>query len=878
MKKILLLVVVALVNITTLKAQNNACLGLKNPENFGMYSNYSGQTGSREAGVSTYQTQYLQMTSAIIPFTQLSTTQTTYSSGYCNPGNDDRNIYKIKNTGTDPHTLGRLSYTPPSDDSFIKSIRLGNCYGGAEAEGLYYTMQVTPDNALIFIHYAIVLYNSLHSEYQGGYNPEFIIRVKQETYEGSNIFGDISDTLCYFVRSPLNSSNLGVWQNTGGSGGAESVYKPWTKVAINLYNYLYKKVRIEIYTGDCGYSAHYGYCYIAGDCQPMKLRASDCAAGDATHVATIAAPKGLDTYRWQRKNAVGNWEDIAGATDSILFIQTADFYLDNTGNRVPSNDFKCIMTSALDPSKPFESYLQTTVNNKKPYISIDTTMDCDGSIVLTDRSVAPYTPNEDDVVDTNLSVWDFGDGSEPVTGGKVRHVYANPGEYVVTLRSSAANGTCYAINSRPVKIRRAPKVQIFAEDTTVCYRDRPYLIAQSSENIREYLWVVEDVATGARDTTQRNMDSTLVGYPFRDTSIVYVTATNFAGCDTTVSIKIYAEEYPRLIVTGDTVICNGNESRVNVSSHIKNCTFEWYTDTTRASINVGPELVRQPTKDETYYVKVTTTNGCVGWDSLSIRLMVPELTSDKTKVCSRDTVMLIAKNAVYYEWTSTPPDPSLKANEANEGNDTIIVTPTQTTIYEMVGLGSDSCRATPLTKEIIVYQYPEPELEYSPRFVDSEDPFITFTNLTPGITETEWDFFDGEIFTTHSVTYEFKDFTIDSVSVKLTTSNELGCTSDTTVKLPVSVFAVWVPNAFTPDKPENNVFRSYTGNNIRDYSLYIYDREGRQVFYTDDKDAAWDGTFKGRKCEKGVYVWVVSYRRLETDKVIQQKGTVTLLR
>ena len=871
MKKILLLVVVALVNVTTLKAQNDACPGLKNPVSFGMYSNYSGQTGSREDGTSSYQTQYLQMTSSVIPFTQLATV-TGGSSPYCITGNDESNKFVIKSTGTDPHTLGRLSYTPPTDDSFIKSIRLGNCYGGAEAEGLYYTMRVSPENALIFIHYAIVLYNALHGTEA---NPEFIIRVKRETQEGSGVYTNISDTLCYIVQSPTSSNNLGVWQNTGGSGGAYSVYKPWTKVAINLYQYLNQKVRIEVYTGDCSYSAHYGYCYIAGDCQPMKLQASDCAAGDATHVATISAPKGLDTYRWQRKNGVGNWEDITGATDSILLVQTTDFYVDNTGNRVATNEFKCIMTSALDPTKPITSYLQTTVNNKKPYISIDTTMDCDGSIVLTDRSVAPYTPNEDDVVDTNLSVWDFGDGSEPVTGGKVRHVYANPGEYVVTLRSSAANGTCYAINSRPVKIRRAPKVQIFAEDTTVCYRDRPYLIAQSSENIREYLWVVEDVATGARDTTQRNMDSTLVGYPFRDTSIVYLTATNFAGCDTTVSITIYAEEYPRLIVTGDTVICNGNESTVNVSSHIKNCTFEWYTDTARASISVGSELVSRPTKDETYYVKVTTTNGCVGWDSLRIRLMVPELTSDKTKVCSRDTVMLIAKNAVYYEWTSTPHDPSL---EGQESNDTIKVAPTQTTIYKMVGLGSDSCRATPLTKEITVYQYPVPELEYSPRFVDSEDPFITFTNLTADVIETEWNFFDGEIFTTPSVTYEFKDFTIDSVSVKLTTSNELGCTSDTIVKLPVSVFAVWVPNAFTPDKPENNVFRSYTGNNIRDYSLYIYDREGRQVFYTDDKDAAWDGTFKGRKCEKGVYVWVVSYRRLETDKVIQQKGTVTLLR
>lgn len=127
----------------------------------------------------------------------------------------------IKSTGTDPHTLGRLSYTPPTDDSFIKSIRLGNCYGGAEAEGLYYTMRVSSENALIFIHYAIVLYNALHGT---DANPEFIIRVKRETQEGSGVYTNISDTLCYIVQSPTSSNNLGVWQNTGGSGGGFLIF------------------------------------------------------------------------------------------------------------------------------------------------------------------------------------------------------------------------------------------------------------------------------------------------------------------------------------------------------------------------------------------------------------------------------------------------------------------------------------------------------------------------------------------------------------------------------------------------------------------------------------------------------------------------------
>ncbi|MBR4300810.1 MAG: gliding motility-associated C-terminal domain-containing protein, partial [Bacteroidales bacterium] len=620
-------------------------------------------------------------------------------------------------------------------------------------------------------------------------------------------------------------------------------------------------------------------CYIAGDCQPMQLQASDCAAGAATEVATIKAPKGLQSYRWQAKNELGNWvdlqdiQDIRIVNDSILRIQTVDFPVDQTtGGRVSTNDFKCIMTSAMDPSKPFTSWLQTTVNNKKPYMSITTSSECDGSVTFTDISVAPYVETFLDKVDTSQSKWDFGDGSPIKVGGCVSHTYAEPGEYNVTLITTAANGTCYTEGSRPATVRKRPPLDVVTSDTNICQGDRLRFLSGTDVQLYDYRWVVHR-QDGHKDTI---LDDPELLWYFQDTSIVELTARNAAGCDTTVFKTIYVEEFPKLIIEGDTVVCNGTQSIINVSSNLPNCTFGWYLDMENTTPNyTGSQMVRTPTQDETYYVKVTTPNGCVSWDSLHIRLMIPELTSDKVKICAYDTVQLIGKNAVTYEWTATPSDPSLVGQE---NKDTIYVTPLVNTTYKMVGLGNNGCRANPLTKNITVYPYPIPQLEYDPTFVDSENPFITFNNLTVGATYTEWDFHDGKKMSGPTVTYEFKDFTIDSAYVTMTTSNEMGCTSDTTIAMPISIFAVWVPNAFTPDKSDNNLFRTYTGNDIRDYSLYIYDREGRQLFYTDDKEGTWDGTFNGKKCQQGVYVWVVSYRRLETDKVLQQKGTVVLLR
>ena len=880
MRKYVLLVSVLLMLNIGLKAQNSACPGLKNPIAFTMYSQYSGQTGSRTSGASSYNQSYMIMNSAIINNVALATTvspETSYNSS-CRAGNNEANRFIIKQQGTDPHTTqSQLTYTPSYDASFTSSIRLGNCYNDAEAEGLYYTLDVSPENALLFIHYAIVLEAPGHGPTG---NPEFMIRVKRETSPGVFANTDMADTLCYIVQSPNSASNPAApWVNAG-SG---IVYKPWAKVAINLNKYLYQKVRIEMYVGDCQPTAHFGYCYIAGDCQPMQLQASDCAAGAATEVATITAPKGLQSYRWQAKNELGNWVDlqdiqnngqiIRTVNDSILRIQTVDFPEDQTtGGRVSTNDFKCIMTSAMDPSKPFTSWLQTTVNNKKPYMSITTSSECDGSVTFTDISVAPYVETEADMVDTSQSKWDFGDGSPIKIGGRVSHRYAAPGEYNVTLITTAANGTCFTEGARPATVRKRPPLDVVTSDTNICQGDRLRFLSGTDVQLYDYRWVVHR-QDGHKDTI---LDDPELLWYFQDTSIVELTARNAAGCDTTVFKTIYVEEFPKLIIEGDTVVCNGTQSVINVSANLPNCTFGWYLDMENTTPNyTGSQMVRTPTQDETYYVKVTTPNGCVSWDSLHIRLMIPELTSDKVKICAYDTVQLIGQKAVTYEWTATPSDPSLVGQE-NE--DTIYVTPLVNTTYKMVGLGNNGCRANPLTKNITVYPYPIPQLEYDPTFVDSEDPFITFNNLTVGATYTEWDFHDGKKMSGPTVTYEFKDFTIDSAYVTMTTSNEMGCTSDTTIAMPISIFAVWVPNAFTPDKSDNNLFRTYTGNDIRDYSLYIYDREGRQLFYTDDKEGTWDGTFNGKKCQQGVYVWVVSYRRLETDKVLQQKGTVVLLR
>ena len=171
-----------------------------------------------------------------------------------------------------------MSYLP-QDASFTRSIRLGNSTGGSEAEGLYYTFQVTPQNALIFINYAVVFHNALHLSSD---NQEFIIRIKRQNSSG--VFSNISDSLFYVLRAPV-AGNQGSWIAEG-----DIVYQPWSQMTIDLSNYLYETIRIEVYVSDCSFGTHYGYCYIAAECQPMVLNFDGCI--------TIEAPRGLNDYQW----------------------------------------------------------------------------------------------------------------------------------------------------------------------------------------------------------------------------------------------------------------------------------------------------------------------------------------------------------------------------------------------------------------------------------------------------------------------------------------------------------------------------------------------------------------------------------------------------
>jgi gliding motility-associated-like protein len=110
-------------------------------------------------------------------------------------------------------------------------------------------------------------------------------------------------------------------------------------------------------------------------------------------------------------------------------------------------------------------------------------------------------------------------------------------------------------------------------------------------------------------------------------------------------------------------------------------------------------------------------------------------------------------------------------------------------------------------------------------------PNLTFHPYTP-----------GRIFA--SITDEYGCAASDSINICVT----YDCLENTLV----------IPNFITPNGDgKNDNFRFLNPENLPIISLRIFDRWGEMLFESTGQEAYWDGTFKGKPCSPGTYVYTI---------------------
>lgn len=91
----------------------------------------------------------------------------------------------------------------------------------------------------------------------------------------------------------------------------------------------------------------------------------------------------------------------------------------------------------------------------------------------------------------------------------------------------------------------------------------------------------------------------------------------------------------------------------------------------------------------------------------------------------------------------------------------------------------------------------------------------------------------------------------------------------------------WVPNCFTPDGNEYNQFFGpimTEGYDINGFEFLIFNRWGNVVWESHNPNTMWDGTYNGKLCPDGVYIWKLQFNVFGDDGKVTDHGHLTIIR
>jgi len=176
--------------------------------------------------------------------------------------------------------------------------------------------------------------------------------------------------------------------------------------------------------------------------------------------------------------------------------------------------------------------------------------------------------------------------------------------------------------------------------------------------------------------------------------------------------------------------------------------------------------------------------------------------------------------------------------------------------------------------------YHNPIADFTPSALEEnmyESEFF-FANDAIGADGYIWTFGDGDRAEDFEPTHVYGDTGVYFITQVAYTLNNCMDTIAKPIKV-VPVISIYIPNTFTPDGDGDNDIFKYKGYGIvkDNFEFYIFDRWGTQLFFTNQMDRGWDGTYKGELLQQDTYI----YKLICTDyfgEVHKREGHVNLIK
>lgn len=357
-------------------------------------------------------------------------------------------------------------------------------------------------------------------------------------------------------------------------------------------------------------------------------------------------------------------------------------------------------------------------------------------------------------------------------------------------------------------------------------------------------------------------------YPSASDTITYTVMDTSSDCNVLeITINVITDISVAAVDAGiDLSVCLGDSIQLNGSS--SSTDFYWSPGGTLSdSALLDPYAT--PTTATDYILYAFTPVGCANSDTMSVSIGSPSITAGPDKfICEGASVMLEGAGGVAYSWLPT-----------TDLDDPLIATPLTTTpvdiTYAVTIIDSAGCEG-----------------------VDSVNVFVTPSPTVDAGADQTIDLVLGEMAMLNALSPTGVSYTWapptglsnanianpiaqpgDTTIYIVTVADANGCLGyDTVTVFVLNELAIVLPNAFTPD---GNGLNDQVGPSIIglidfiDYS--IYNRWGERIFYTEQLDVKWDGTYQGKPQEMGTYIAVIRMNNFE-GKEIQHTAPITLIR
>lgn len=470
------------------------------------------------------------------------------------------------------------------------------------------------------------------------------------------------------------------------------------------------------------------------------------------------------------------------------------------------------------------------------------------------------TNNSTGNLNSGSYTWNWGDASSTSSLVSPSHTYSSTGVYTITLFVNSVNG-CTAQTTQTVNaIIFNPSVS----SAILCEGNTATLSALGGTS---YTWSPSTGLSNSLIATPAANPSVTTGY----TVTVFNNSSGFP-CTSTLTTTVVVNPRPDAGFNYTMNPCGGgvnffDTSLVNISS------WKWYLAPSVTSTAQNPYNFYSNGGSYTISLAVVNAFGCT--DSISKIITVqtppPMSVNSGSTICKGKNANLIAAGGTSYSWT-----PSTGLSATNIANP--VSSATASTNYSVIITTSNNCSFL-LTTFVNVFNLSNTPISAASNptsVIKGNSSTLTYTG-DPGA-GISW-------FPSASVNPK-TGYTVTATPDRPTTYTVIASRGacKETLYVFVDVFLpgceegdAFIPNTFTPNGDGQNDILYVRGLKVEEVYFAVYNRWGEMVFETTDKNKGWDGIYKGRPADVGVFGWYLKVKCYNGEETFK-KGNVTLIR